>query len=460
MMKERDNKYKRATFTHDDIEWSEYKILRNKVTSEIRKEKERYFNRVIDGNKNNSRQMWKNLKTLLPNNRKSAGNVVKFNDSETSDTRMIAIEFNRFFLESINVIATNIIKCNDDEHTLGKIDTKSIFDSFNTITLYELKKIVNNLKNTSEDEDGISTKILKDTFQIIGNRLLDVINESLSTGILPSEWKTSVIVPVPKVTNTILCEEYRPINTVPVYKKTLEIVVKDQLLQFCDKYSIIVPNQSGFRKGHSCETVIINICDIWLKTLDNDEYVVAVFLDFRRAFETVDRNMLLNKLEKLGIRDRALHWFKSYLDNRYQKVKFNSYLSDALETKYGVPQGTVIGPILFLLYVNDITMCVKECRVNIFADDTMIYITGKNIAEMIAKMNIELNVIFEWLCDNSLCVNINKCKYMIIGSRNKLKHINNVNFNVQINKNKLERVSEMKYLGIILDENVKKSLLP
>ena len=108
-----------------------------------------------------------------------------------------------------------------------------------------------------------------------------------------------------------------------------------------------------------------------------------------------------------------------------------SSISDALETKYGVPQGTVIGPILFLLYVNDISICVKECRVNIFVIYTIIYITGKNIADMIVKMNLELNVIFEWLCDNSLRVNINKCKYMIIGSRNKLEHIDNVKFNVQ-----------------------------
>lgn len=130
---------------------------------------------------------------------------------------------------------------------------------------------------------------------MIGNRFLDIINNSIETGVFPEKWKSSTITPVPKVDNTTLCDEFRPINTVPTYEKVLELVVKDQLVQYCENNNVIVQYQSGFRSKHSCESVINSVSDIWLKGIDNGEFVVAVFLDFKRAFEMVNRNFLLEK---------------------------------------------------------------------------------------------------------------------------------------------------------------------
>lgn len=153
------------------------------------------------------------------------------------------------------------------------------------------------------------------------------------------------MIPVPKVSNTNKYNEFRPINVVELYEKVLELAVKRQLLNHCDKNNIIVINQSGFRESHSCETVVINICDIFLKEIDKGNIVIAVFLDFKRAFETVDRSILLKKLSNIGLKHTALKWFESYLHNRYQKVKFKNGVSEPLQVQYGVLQGTVLGPL-------------------------------------------------------------------------------------------------------------------
>ena len=228
------------------------------------------------------------------------------------------------------------------------------------------------MKNVGGGENGISTKVLRDVFYVVGNRIIDIINTSLAKGVFPENWKHSTIIPVPKVANTNRHTEFRPINTVPVYEKLLELVVKQQLQDYCDKNNILVSRQSGFRENHSCETVIVNICDDFLKAVDTNNFVVAVFLDFKRAFETIDRSLLLKKLEKFGIGGTVLSWFGSYLHNRKQKVKFKGTVSDFTDTKYGVPQGTVLGPLLFLIYINDMAAVVDDCKIGVCGDDSMV----------------------------------------------------------------------------------------
>jgi len=313
----------------------------------------------------------------------------------------------------------------------------------------ELKNIVKELKNVSGGENGISTKVFKDVIDFAANRMLDIINTSLTYGVFPENWKCSMVVPVPKVSNTHICSEFRPINNVSVYEKVLEMVVKTQIEKHCNANGIIVGNQSGFRQGHPCETVIVNVCDAFRKALDRGCYVLVVLLDFSRAFETINRDILIKKLASLGFGGVVLRWFKSYLSNRTQVLKFKNCMSDALAVEHGVPQGTVLGPLLFLLYKNDIVEAVSYSNIELFADDTMIYMSGTNINELENFINYDISKLYEWLCKNSLSVNVKKSNYCIFGKKSLISKIDVNNVSINIGGEKVTYKKQVKYLIVI-----------
>jgi ribonuclease P/MRP protein subunit RPP40 len=210
--------------------------------------------------------------------------------------------------------------------------------------------------------------------------------------------------------------------------------------------------ESGFQKNHSCEAVMLDICDKWLSDLEEKKNVIVVFLDLRRAFEMVNRVPLLKKMQAIGIGGNALSWFDSYLSNRFQKVNFWGSYSKCLKVNNGVPQGTTLGPLLFLLYWNDVVTCVKHCHCKLFADDTMLFISGTNIEDMINKLNEDLETIFKYLCMNNLAVKAKKCQCLVIQNKHSLVDVDNMN--IKINNAKIAVVDQVKYLGIIIDNRL------
>ena len=256
--------------------------------------------------------------------------------------------------------------------------------------------------------------------------------------------------PIEKIDNTILYNEFRPINILPPYKKLLEIIVKEQLLVFIEVNNILTKHQVGFRKSNSCETALQSVLVKWKSAINDKKNVGVVFFDFRRAFEIIDRDVLLKKLEKIGLRGTVLQWFRSYLSNRKQAVKFGNNISSSQEVQYGVPQGSVLGPILFLLYINDIAKVVQDCQIQMFADDTLLYCVGDDINVINGILNNELENIYEWLGRNSLNSNLEKTKCMV----RKNKYCDSKSLNIVINNNVVENVAEFEYLGVIIDTNL------
>lgn len=277
----------------------------------------------------------------------------------------------------------------------------------------------------------------------------------MKNGEFPEVLKSSLIIPVAKVRGTKLAEEHRPINTLPSLEKILEIVVQDQLTEFINSNKLLHENQSGFRENHSCETALQKIINDFKYSVDKGEVIVTVFLDLKRAFEVVNRELLLKKLyQYFGIADTAYEWFKSYLYGRSQQTKINNIKSEKLFNNNGVPQGSVLGPMLFTLFINDIFLIdSEECKIHLFADDTIIYLSGSDIKEVVYKINRTLETIHEWFTMNGLMINAKKSKYMIIGS-NKYLNQSNHNTYVKYNGEHLEKVLTIKYLGIIIDSKL------
>lgn len=234
---------------------------------------------------------------------------------------------------------------------------------------------------------------------------------------------------------------------VPPYEKLLEMCVNEQLVDYIEKNNILSVYQAGFRRKNSCESALQTVLFNWKNALNNGKLVGVVFLDFKRAFETIDRQLLLLKLQKYGMGESILRWFGDYLRDR----QHNGGFSSARETVFGVPQGTVLGPTLFILYINDIVKVVRNCKIQLFADDTIVFCIGDSATEIIESLNIELENLFQWLNNNGLQLNIQKTKSMIL--RNKYRNVNIEN-NVLINNEIIENVSKYKYLGCIIDENL------
>ena len=230
------------------------------------------------------------------------------------------------------------------------------------------------------------------------------------------------------------------------FSKTLERIVYDQFMTFLEKYNILNKYQFGFRKGHSTEQAILEIIENLKTSIDNNLITCGVFIDFSKAFDTVNHEILLAKLFKYGIRGHSLKWFNSYLTNRLQFVQIDNVQSSTLTMTCGVPQGSTLGPLLFLIYINDIVNCSSIPSFRLFADDTNIFYVNKDPTELEIVMNRELKKFYDYCALNKLSINMNKTNFMVITSSNK-KHIN-------INIPNIERKNCIKYLGIYLDEHL------
>jgi hypothetical protein len=452
----RDEAYARAICTGNEQDWLQFKTERNAVVKIIRTKKKEYYENMIDDNKNDPVLMWKTLKEVIRGEATGSKetNNVDFEILENVEVCTLANKFNRFYIQSINDIIESIGKNNSKStKTIYIIESRGIIENFELVNLQKLEQIVMALPRKKGTDEGISSDILKMSFRVIKDKLLKVINVLLIKGTCPERWKTSTIIPIPKIEKPKKASEYRPINILPIYEKVLELVVKEQIDEYLYSNDIISEHQSGFRKYHSCETAIQSVIDDWKLIISEGKMVGVIFLDLKRAFETVDRIRLLEKLDQYGMRGMVLEWFRTYLSNRTQQVKFNNQWSECIKTEYGVPQGSVLGPLLFTIYINDIVeYCPEECSIKMFADDTLVYVSGEGSEELERKMNRVFNIVKEWMSVNKLRMNASKTKYMIVRSVRK-----ELRGNIMLKCNdgiELERVEKMKYLGVIIDDKL------
>ena len=280
----------------------------------------------------------------------------------------------------------------------------------------EVKKIIAELKDGAPGKDGIMSKSLKCISDHVAIHLTHLINLSFSQGIFPNELKVALVSPVYKAKDPMIFSNYQPIPLLPLFSKILEKLMYNRLLSFLNKCKIMNKNQFGFRNNHSTYMALLIMLENIRNALDNGECAIGIFPDFKKAFDTVNHDILLNKLYNYGIRGIALEWFKSYLSNRYHIVKYNNHESDRLKILCGVPQGSILGLLLFLVYINDLPMVSSLFMPILCADDTNLFCTNDELDILVNEINVELVKIFTWVRVNKL-LEYRKDKFHVIHSQ-------------------------------------------
>ena len=311
----------------------------------------------------------------------------------------------------------------------------------------EVTNVISNLKNKhSFGVDNIPVSILKCSMLSIPEPLAAVINNSLNSGIFPDFLKIAKVTPIFKSGDKSDFQNYRPISVLPSISKVFEKIVYNRLLSYLQSNNVLCDNQFGFRKNHSTYMALIELYDKVSLAIDNNEFSIGIFIDLSKAFDTLDHSILLKKLEHYGIRGMALEWFSSYLSNRKQCVSLNGVLSDFKSITHGVPQGSILGPLLFILYINDIVNCSEKLFFMLFAGDTNLFVSCREIMHLFDIVNIELSKLSDWFKVNKLSLNVKKTNYILFGrKRLTLSETNNICIDGQ----RIERVERTKFLGVL-----------
>ena len=305
--------------------------------------------------------------------------------------------------------------------------------------------------NTPKLNLDTSNSILKQLNNEISVILANLFNLSFSTGVFPDILKYSSVLPLFKKGSKLDCGNYRPISLLSNISKLLEKLMYSRFYNFLNVYNCISELQFGFRSKHSTSHTLVSITEKIREALDTGHFACGVFIDLQKAFDTVDHDILISKLEHYGARGIAKNWFSSYLQNRKQCVKLNGFESSLSDISYGVPQGSVLGPLLFLMYINDLSVSVKNSMVHHFADDTNLLCINKSLKLLCKKINYDLRGITHWLNANRISLNISKTEFVVFRSPRK---IIDFDIKIKVNGQRIYQSSYIKYLGVYLDEHL------
>ena len=374
------------------------------------------------------------------------------------DSKKISNEFASFFSNIGAQYSKKIPGSSHDVNTyLNKIkqNEKSIFLS--PCSQPEIRQIILSLKNKkSSGHDGISNLMLKDLVDVLTHPLHIIFNKCLIQGIFPDIMKIADVVPLHKNGNIHMVDNYRPISLLMTISKILEKLVYNRVYTFLNKTNQIYESQYGFRSKHSCEHAISDLVGNILKGKENGEHTISVFLDLSKAFDTLEYSTLFKKLEIYGIRGTALDWFKSYLTNREMRTKciINDKVcySDKKNITYGAPQGSCLGPLIFLIFCNDLHLNLEFTKCILFADDTTIYCRNKNVQLLIASIKHDLEIINDWFKANKLTLNKKKSVSIFFNSKTKEKL--QIPDGLKLENSYINFIDHTKFLGVWIDKNL------
>jgi exonuclease III len=445
LMYQRDHLHKQAVLTGDANIWSQYRKLRNKITKTIKQAKSNFYHTLLIDNKSNPKRFWKELSKIMPS---------KIN-TKSIPSNMTADDFNTYFANVGNNTVKDIQRSTDEE-PLWK-GPKSIYEfHLSNVSVDDVLKSLLAMPDTSSNDIlGMDAKLLKMAANIIAPQLTYMFNLSIKLSKVIDEWKIARVTPIYKGKGDVLDPgNFRPISVVCHIGKLLERQVYRQLIIYCKEHNFISSDQSAYLENHSTQTSLHRVVDDWLEAMNEGQLVGACFLDISKCFDTIDHKFLLKKLDYYGIRNAELNWFQSYLTNRGQKVKCNGITSDSAGLEIGVPQGSVLGPFLFLIYANDLGNFIGSGTCNCFADDTVIYVVGETVEQVTKLLQKMVHGVRGWYEGNMLKINASKSEILLIGTKQKLRGVDANTFVIDFNGTVMNKADIVKYLGIMVDQHL------
>ena len=329
------------------------------------------------------------------------------------------------------------------DYMKNEVKNSFVFSPTSTFEIHTLIDKLNNKK--SSGYDLISNSILRETKDIIAPYLNVLFNKCISQGIFPDSFKTAQVIPLFKGGDKEDPNPYRPIPLLLSIGELFDKLISKRIINFFNKYEIFSSHQFGFRSNFATEYPVIDIHEKLVKNLDEGLSSCAIFLDLAKAFDSVDHSILIRKLKHYGIRGLPLQLLRSYLSDRNQFVKLNDANSSLIDILFGVPQGSILGPLLFLIFINDLPEATN-LYVKLFADDMFLCAQDTNLESLENYVNIELDKVFVWLASNKLTLNVKKSKYMIVSRKKSIPDLC-----IQINGCHLDQCDSYKYLGIYID---------
>ena len=456
LMRQRDQMHRIAVTTKNEQFLQLYKCMRNNVTCKLRRVKKEYLYHLFTNESSTPQAFWKNVKRVLPGSSCKMPPALNVNNQLCSDPTTIADAFNEYLIN----IGPSLNQQSQSASPASLVTEDAVISlpsdkSFN-LSVVSVDVVYHHLKSVSTKKtagfDNLPAYLIKEAAPVIAPVITSIINSSLRSGKVPVQWKRARVTPVFKGGDKTQMNNYRPISTLPILSKVLERVVYNQLSQHLESNNLLPPQQSGFRPAFSTTSLLLKITTNWMKSIDSGCYVGALFLDLRKAFDTVNHTILLNKLSDVGVQTTSLRWFENYLEDRTQSVRLEDKISTPGVITCGVPQGSILGPLLFSVYVRDLPDQACLCEVDQFADDTSMHTTSRSLDEIEYRLNNDLERIANWLKRQKLHLNTVKSHVILFGSGPALSR--SPILHVALQGHRIEQVKSVKYLGMILDSHL------
>ena len=456
LMAERDYAFKVAKRSGGEKQkWDHYRKIKNFTNRKVKSAEAEYYKNLINS-ANGPKDTWKALNSVLGEKSKETISQLQVQDGKVllSEPKKVASKFNEFFASIGNKVARKLqvvakdawkkYESNDESDSQDKLELRQV-DCRN------VREILKSLKvNKAAGVDKIPAKLIRDAEAELAPYINYLVNKSIKDNVVPAQWKVARVSPLYKAEDRLQTENYRPISVLPVLSKVIERVVHTQLSTHLDNINYLYSHQYGFRRGRSTTQAIAQLNNWVLESMDEGKVTGLLFVDISKAFDSINHKVLLDKLKHMGMSERSLQWFKTYLAERRQCVFINGQTSETQRNTLGVPQGSILGPLLFNMYINSLPNAV-ETRLILYADDAVLVFPAATPNELQTALEREFGLMSDWYLDNRLTLNVKKTKLMLAGSKTMLARFEDFQFQSEGGAS-IERVGSFKYLGVTADD--------